>query len=108
MERRWHRVIRSDRVGESSVPVFVGARRIVVVRGRSGLRAFPDRCPHAGAPLRGIRCADDAVVCPRHGWSFRLADGACPGHPLYALRLWEVREREGWVEVREPESAEIW
>ena len=34
-------------------------------------------------------------------------DGACPEHPEYALRLYEVREESGWILARDP-NPEIW
>ncbi|MDI2124557.1 MBL fold metallo-hydrolase [Yinghuangia seranimata] len=35
-------------------------------------------CPHAMADLAGAEIRDGSVVCPGHGWTFRLSDGGCP------------------------------
>lgn len=47
--------------------------------------AYANRCPHAGrrldfAPGRFLVRAG-ILVCPAHGASFRMADGACLGGP---------------------------
>lgn len=64
-------------------------RELVVARGHSGgLAVFEDRCPHQYAPLSEGYIDQDNLVCPRHNWEFRLADGVivvptaragCPG-----------------------------
>jgi UDP-MurNAc hydroxylase len=36
-------------------------------------------CPHQGEDLSHGRISDDGktITCPRHGWTWRLADGVC-------------------------------
>ncbi|TVR03100.1 MAG: Rieske (2Fe-2S) protein [Deltaproteobacteria bacterium] len=100
----WKRVLHGDRVTQDRMARgFAGTRPVVVVRVGEQLRAFRDRCPHAGAPLSGGDLSDGRVRCPRHGWSFDVSGGTCAAHPDYSLRLLEVRERDGWIEVLDPE-----
>ncbi|MCU0759297.1 MAG: Rieske 2Fe-2S domain-containing protein [Steroidobacteraceae bacterium] len=81
-------------------------RPVTIVRVAGYLRAFEDRCSHDGEPLAGAEIdADDgpAVVCPRHGARFCLRTGAALTPPAYEpIRVYEVRERDGRVEVRCP------
>jgi nitrite reductase (NADH) small subunit len=37
--------------------------------------ACSDRCPHAGAPLKGGIISGTVISCPWHGWRFDLASG---------------------------------
>lgn len=107
----WTRVVRAERVLQARpTRGFMGTVAVVVVRHGDVLRVYKDRCPHAGAPLSGGHLAGSALICPRHGWAFDLDTGACPAHPVYALRPLEAREHEGWIEARSApeEAAEIW
>lgn len=49
------------------------------------------RCPHEGAllpPTPELRDGHPCIVCPRHGWAFRLEDGACvQGDPRVRLPI---------------------
>ena len=37
-------------------------------------------CPHAGADLEKGEIIDGEIICPNHGWGFRISDGLCPAH----------------------------
>lgn len=103
----WKRVVRADRVREGTLALgFMGVKKVAVTRVDGELRAFNNACPHAGSPLSGGQVRDGQVTCSRHQWAFDMRTGACPEHPIYALRLYEAREADGWIEVAEPE--EIW
>jgi nitrite reductase/ring-hydroxylating ferredoxin subunit len=85
----------------------VGVRQVAVVRLGDRLHAFKNTCPHAGSPLSNGKLCAGTIQCPRHQWVFDIASGACAEHPLYALSLYDARERDGWIEVRE-QNPEIW
>jgi len=64
----WAVLDASDRFGETPRRLRVAGHTLVVWRGRGGLRAGPDRCPHMGASLcEGRVDRDGRVVCPWHG-----------------------------------------
>jgi len=90
---------------------------LLVVRGDDGrVRAFRNACRHRGTPLAdGSGCAS-VLVCPYHGWSYRLdgslrsvphADGF-PNLDLNTHGLVPVRtdERLGLVFVTQDETGE--
>ncbi len=102
------KVIGSARVLPGRVAVGrVGVRQVAVTRIDGRLFAFANACPHAGSPLSGGRLSGTCIECPRHGWRFDLASGACLDQELYSLRTYPVREAEGWVEV-DADDGSIW
>ncbi len=83
------------------IAVPVGDTPVLVVRTEGRLRAVHDRCSHRGCSLAGGRIDGDVVECVCHGSRFRLADGGIERGPATGPQpAYEVREREGRVEVR--------
>ena len=81
--------------------VQVGDTPVLVVRTAAGLRAVHDRCSHRGCSLAEGRIDGDVVECVCHGSRFRLADGGIERGPATGPQpAFEVREREGRVELR--------
>lgn len=71
-----------------AVDVTIESQRwsVIVVRRGAEVRAFDNRCPHAGMPLDrldGRVTLDPAgfLVCAAHLASFRVEDGAYAGGP---------------------------
>ncbi len=63
------------------------------------LYAIDNRCPHRG----GLLCEGDlaglVLHCPLHAWPFDLRTGECTRIPSVRLRTYEVRIREGRIEI---------
>jgi nitrite reductase/ring-hydroxylating ferredoxin subunit len=73
------------------------------MRDRGELVALSDRCAHRGGPLHEGEVQDGCIVCPLHGSRFRLRDGSVElGPSAYPQPVWEIRARDGRVEVRRP------
>lgn len=94
---------------QGRLEVEVDGDYVAVARLDGELHAFEDRCTHDGEPLVGAELEGDAstpcgvVICPRHGARFCLSTGAALTPPAYEpIRIFEVRERDGQVEVRQP------
>ena len=49
---------------------------VLVVRTADRLYAIANACPHAGLPLEGGEVRGPSIVCPFHGYTYRLSDGA--------------------------------
>jgi 3-phenylpropionate/trans-cinnamate dioxygenase ferredoxin subunit len=76
---------------------------VQVVRVADALYAYEDRCTHDDSPLDEAEIDGTEVICPRHGARFCLRTGAALTPPAYEpLRVFEVRERAGRIEVRAP------
>lgn len=104
----WMKLMREDAISDGELRLArLGVRQVVVAKQGASLRVYKNACPHAGAPLSGGHVVDGFVVCPRHQWQFRIDDGSCPAHPIYALRGYEVKIEDGWIWANEGEE-EIW
>jgi nitrite reductase (NADH) small subunit len=47
-------------------------------------------CPHKAGPLAEGTIEDGCVVCPWHGWEFRLSDGRCASHSGASVRMFKL------------------
>jgi nitrite reductase/ring-hydroxylating ferredoxin subunit/uncharacterized membrane protein len=92
-------------------PVVVDIERVPVLllRRNGSIHAVQDWCPHAGGPLSEGTFDGDIVECPWHQSRFCLADGAPRQGPATApLRTFEVRERDGMIQVRPSYEGQSW
>lgn len=65
--------------------------------------AISNVCPHQHFPIICKGLVDNGcVVCPMHGWTFRLHDGKCVSGGTAFLDIFRVVERGGIVYVEEP------
>ena len=82
--------------------VRLGARRVAVFRLADGWAAIDHACPHQGGPLADGLVGKACVTCPLHGWRFDLRTGTRIGGDGPAVATYDVRERDGVLEVRMP------
>jgi nitrite reductase/ring-hydroxylating ferredoxin subunit/uncharacterized membrane protein len=94
----------SDLAQDEPTCEVVGQTPVLLVRHRKHVHALHDRCSHRGCSLAGTGTLDgETIECGCHGSRFSLRDGsvergpATTGQPFY-----EVREREGKVEIKLP------
>jgi nitrite reductase/ring-hydroxylating ferredoxin subunit/uncharacterized membrane protein len=79
---------------------------ILLVKQEGQVYALGDTCTHMGCSLSEGTLHDQQVMCPCHGSHFRLTDGQVTSGPAsVALPAYEVRIRDGHVEVRQPAPA---
>ena len=88
---------RADEIGPGEAKGFVlgsgtARRELMVVRGRSGLHAYENCCPHQGTPLNILEddfFAEDGLhlVCRTHGALFLPHDGTCVAGPCQGKSL---------------------
>lgn len=74
---------------------------ILVFRTKDGYRGCEAFCPHQGVPLKtgSLMGGDTMLRCSRHNFIFRLTDGAGVNCVGLRLKVFEVRERNGRLEV---------
>lgn len=94
-------VIREDALTGDLTRVEADGVGIVLVRTPGGLRAMSSTCPHLGGPLDEGRLVDGTLRCPWHGSRFAIDSGTVvEGPSAYAAPCFDLRIREGMVEVR--------
>jgi phenylpropionate dioxygenase-like ring-hydroxylating dioxygenase large terminal subunit len=104
--RHWFFVGRSDEIGAAGdYRAFdTVAGPVVLVRDRIGeLRAFANVCRHRGSLLLDGSGNRRAIVCPYHGWGYRL-DGSLAAAPEMDGTPCFRREENGLIPIR----MEIW
>jgi nitrite reductase/ring-hydroxylating ferredoxin subunit len=99
----WQPVIADADLPEGSpTPATVGAVPLLLVRRGATIHAISNRCNHRGCWLHeGDFSHETSVVCPCHGSTFSLEDGALLHGPATAPQpAYLTRVRDGKVEVR--------
>ena len=80
--------------------VEVAGDPVCLVRVPEGVYAFDDVCPHRGTPLSLGWLKGTTLTCSAHTWEFDVTTGRLLRIRAPAcLRMREVREREGAIEV---------
>ncbi|MCC6647999.1 MAG: Rieske 2Fe-2S domain-containing protein [Polyangiaceae bacterium] len=76
---------------------------LVAIRTKEEVHVFYGRCPHRAAPLDAAIVEAEHMVCPYHGWDFRLADGRSDGVPGEGVHRFRARVEGGlvWLELAE-------
>ena len=64
--------------GRAVIVPLGGGRSAAVFRDRGRLAAMANQCAHQNGPLGEGRVIDGCVVCPWHGYQYRLEDGCSP------------------------------
>jgi nitrite reductase/ring-hydroxylating ferredoxin subunit len=98
----WTDVLADADLPDDTMRCVVAAGTPVLLARHGGeLHALSNRCVHRGGPLHEGELGDGTVTCPWHGSSFDLRDGGLVRGPAaYPQPVWDVRVREGRIEVR--------
>lgn len=90
-----------DLPSERPVRQEVDGVPVLLVDHQHRIYALEDTCGHAGCPLSGGRIEGDAIVCPCHGSTYRLADGAVLRGPSpFPQPTFDVRVDAGLISLR--------
>ena len=82
----------------------VGDRVIALFLVGGKYYAMDDYCPHMGASLGAGQIWEDAVICDRHLWAFRLEDGTSPDVPTLKAETFQVRVEGDEIQVSLPDA----
>jgi toluene monooxygenase system ferredoxin subunit len=98
----WLPALPLDDVWEGEmVAVRVGGADVLVVNlGNGELRAYDNRCPHAGSRLSEGRLDAATLRCRAHHWEFDVQTGAGKNPRSCQLRQYAVRVEGGIVQVQ--------
>ena len=84
----------------SSRPIELEGKKVLVCRASGELYAVENRCSHQEAELAGGRIRSCFISCPLHGVRFNLKDGEPMGQlTRVAITTYPVRVVEGMIEV---------
>lgn len=107
MLRYWHPVLGSARLRPGCViPIRIASLPIAVFRTAAGnLGAVDDQCAHRRMKLSEGRVEEERLICPYHGWSYRVdGHGQSPGTPRLqaCVNSYECAEAAGaiWIKRR--------
>jgi nitrite reductase/ring-hydroxylating ferredoxin subunit len=102
--KAWRAVADEDEVVEGAqLRKQVGNNQILLSRLGGEFCAVSAICSHAGGPLDELPIEDGQLHCPWHGSRFDLRSGrVAHGPATAALPIFEVRTKEGKVEIRRP------
>lgn len=101
--KEWEDVAASAGVTAEPTVVRAGEHEVLLVRVDGQIVGLANRCSHAGWPIADGDVEDGCITCPYHGSVFSLRDGHVVRGPAASPQLrYEVRERDGRVEVRGP------
>lgn len=87
------------------VRVDVDDTAILLVRINGEVNAITNTCSHLGGPLDEGKLEGENIRCPWHGSVFCVTDGSVVEAPAtFPARVFDVRVRNGQIEVRRPKS----
>ena len=75
------------------------AESIAIFRHAGGLSAVTNLCAHQNGPLGEGRVIDGCVICPWHGYQYRVEDGCAPPPFTEKLATFRLRIVDGHVWV---------
>ena len=79
--------------------VTAGGERIAIFRDGAMVAAVTNLCAHQQGPLGEGRVIDGCIVCPWHGYQYRLSDGCAPAPFTEKLATYRLRLRDGMLEL---------
>ena len=100
--RGWNCIGRADRISKSGdyAAFRIAGVPVLLVRDEAGeLRAFANACRHRGTQLLRGEGNCRAVICPFHGWTYRL-DGRLAGAPQMERTADFRKEDHGLLPIR--------
>lgn len=93
---RWHRVAAiADLSARGVRRLACDDRELFVTCHDLEFQVLDSRCPHQVTNIPELALQGDRLVCPRHGWVFDIASGACVEKGDRPLRRFESRTEEG-------------
>ncbi len=104
-DKHWQRIDGVDpAASEYPVEVEIGGEPVLIFRTATGYRGTEPLCPHQKVSLKtAILMANDTMIrCSRHNFTFRLEGGAGVNCPGMKLVTYDVRERDGFLEIAVP------
>ena len=99
---QWHELVSSDALTPGrQLAVDCDGRPLLIIR-------YPDeephvydrRCPHQGTLIPETALNGSQLICPKHGWTFDVRNGACVKTGDKPLHRYECKTEEGKLLAR--------
>ncbi|MBK8324961.1 MAG: Rieske 2Fe-2S domain-containing protein [Betaproteobacteria bacterium] len=97
----WHRVCATrDLPAKGTKRIECEGRNVFVHREGKSLTVYDTRCPHQVTDIPDLALKGGRLTCPKHGWAFDIADGACVEKGNRPLNRFEHRVKGGILYAR--------
>ena len=73
----WHRIGALDAFAAPLTRVECEGRTLLVYRANGASTVYDNHCPHQRTPIPLEALEGGQLRCPKHGWTFDIATGAC-------------------------------
>ena len=101
MDETWVEVAASSDIADgTAIEVVVREQVLAIFRDDGRLFALDGMCAHQGGPIAEGEVTGGCVTCPWHGWQYELATGIQTVNRKPLQQTFEVRERDGQVEIK--------
>lgn len=92
------RVCHQDEVAEGEVKLVVAdGTKVALCKSAGRFHALSNFCPHLTGNLSEGEIDGDVLVCPEHGWRFKLTTGRCTTMRGQSAHTFPVEIRDEWV-----------
>lgn len=97
-EPDWHKIVAVDEVPMQETQYLeVDGRHLFVYRTPESIQVYDSRCPHQVTDIPHLALDGRQLTCPKHGWAFDLATGACVEKGNRPLNRFQHKEENGWL-----------
>jgi nitrite reductase/ring-hydroxylating ferredoxin subunit/DMSO/TMAO reductase YedYZ heme-binding membrane subunit len=83
--------------GQSRVIDLPNGKRVALFRDEGRFYAISNACAHQNGPLGEGKVVKGCVICPWHGYEYRLIDGCAPAPFTEKVRTYRLRLSEGQI-----------
>ncbi len=74
---QWHRIGTLEALAAGTTRIECEGRTLLVYRANGASTVYDSHCPHQRTPIPLEALSGRELRCPKHGWTFDIATGAC-------------------------------
>jgi len=91
----WHAAMPLNDINAGVSKNTCDGRELIIFRKGDAVRAYDSRCPHQATAIPVTSAPQHTLTCPKHGWKFDVATGACVEKGNRPLRQFETKIEDG-------------
>jgi len=96
----WHVVMPIKDIKAGVSKNTCAGRDLIIFRKGDAVSVYDSRCPHQATAIPVTSAKQKILSCPKHGWKFDVATGACIEKGDRPLRQFETKTENGVLMVR--------